>query len=666
MTGQQAGTGTAMAAGAAGRVAPLHGELTLSFLSRVAARYHLGIRELLSAVTETDSRQNISGMLYPDSEIYLNAPARARVRALCRLEEDTLTCALPAWAREEPCGRGKGRTGPTGRLTRGEQAVDAWGPACPACTAARTGRHTPARRYLAPHQRVCPRHRYWLLHAPGTSGFPVPLAACPDVIAAHHRHIRLLEHSPVAAPAFDVARAITGSWWEQPWPADEQLWPARLAATLPRDSPADLWRVLARDLATYPETIAIATVLASPRWQQQTLTQTRGHLPHRLGEVPTLLSELAARLQRPWLAARLATDAHGPLFTWVHTCVHTHAAPGPDRDEQLWQVHSTHRPRPLSDLLPPPAAPTRHDHQQTGAAAKRLRGHSLLDERSFAKALTAARAYHQQHGHLAVPAKATQDGYPLGPWLGVLRTRHTKIPVHQAATLTALYPWWNAPWSTLWQRVWHLAHTHHHTHSPLDARRGFPTPTASLTAWLRQQCLHYDTLHPAQQTLLTDIGITATTAAVYRTSRRDYTDLFEQGLTHARAYAAQHGTLQTITPHTTHNGYRLGQWLQNKRRRTRTGHPLPPDQAQALNTIDPWWNPPWHQKWQHAYHHAHTNPDHPTSHRWLQKQHHNWHHLHPDQQHLLTAINQPRQQPPSLYPPPPNLTTHPKQPDQTP
>ncbi|MER6442938.1 Helicase associated domain protein [Streptomyces sp. NPDC001185] len=648
-------------------MAPLHGELTLSFLSRTAARYHLGIRELLSAVTETDSRQNVSGMLYPDSEIHLNAPARARVSALCHLEEETLTRALPAWAREEPCGRGKGRTGPTGRLTRGEEAVAPWGPACPGCTAARTGRHTPARRYLTPHQRVCPRHCYWLLYAPGTSGMPVPLASCPEVITAHHRHLRLLERSPVAPQAFDVARAVTASWWQQPWPAEEQLWPARLAATLPQGTPADLWRVLARDLATYPETIAIATVLASRHWQQHTITQTRGHLPHRLGEVPALLTELAARLHRPWLAARLATDPHGPLFTWVHTCVHTRAAPGPDREQQLWQVHSPHRPRTLTGLLPPtPTSNSGTGSGQSAPAMKRQRGHSLHAERSFAKALTAARAYHHQHGHLAVPAKATQDGYPLGPWLGILRTRHTKIPVHQATALTALYPWWNAPWSTLWQRTWHHAHTHTRTHGPLDARRGFPTPHTSLTTWLRQQHHHYDTLHPAQQSLLADIGINAPTTARYRTSRRDYTYLFEQGLTHARAYAAQHGTLQTVSTRTLHNGYRLGQWLQNKRRRTRTGHPLPPDQAQALNTIDPWWNPPWHQKWQTAYHHAHTNPHHPTSHRWLQKQHRNWHHLHPDQQHLLTTINQPRQQPPSPYPPPQNPTTHPKQPDQNP
>ncbi|MCD9593851.1 hypothetical protein GTZ78_22675 [Streptomyces sp. SID8361] len=42
----------AIACGAAGLVAPLPGELTLSFLTRLAARYHLTIRDLLAAVTD--------------------------------------------------------------------------------------------------------------------------------------------------------------------------------------------------------------------------------------------------------------------------------------------------------------------------------------------------------------------------------------------------------------------------------------------------------------------------------------------------------------------------------------------------------------------------------------------------------------------------------------
>ncbi|MFF8526579.1 TniQ family protein [Streptomyces werraensis] len=118
-----------MGCGAAGRVAPLPGELTLSFLTRLAARHHLTIRGLLAAVTDVGGQQNLTGVLYPDSEIHLNAQARVRVATLCRVPPRVLEQALPTWRREEPCG--KYAAGPVGRLMRGEEAVAAWGPACP-------------------------------------------------------------------------------------------------------------------------------------------------------------------------------------------------------------------------------------------------------------------------------------------------------------------------------------------------------------------------------------------------------------------------------------------------------------------------------------------------------------------------------------------------------
>ncbi|MGN5636396.1 helicase, partial [Streptomyces sp. AC154] len=247
---------------------------------------------------------------------------------------------------------GKYGSGPAGRLMRGEEVVAAWGPACPACTAARTGRDIPACRYLAPEERVCARHRYWLLYLPHTSGLPVPLGRCLEVIEAQRRHVRLLHRSPAAADAFEVARAITGSWWEQPWPSEEQRWPARLEVTRPKDADAGWWKVAARDLITYPEAVALAGLLAGHPLQERTITESGGHLPYRLGELPGLLAELADQLGRPWLPRHLATVTHGPLFTWAHSCARTRADPAPAAQRTLWKVYSAHRPRPLSDLLP--------------------------------------------------------------------------------------------------------------------------------------------------------------------------------------------------------------------------------------------------------------------------------------------------------------------------
>ncbi|MET9418768.1 Helicase associated domain protein [Streptomyces klenkii] len=638
-----------MASGAAGRVAPLPGELTLSFLTRIAARYHLAIRDLLAAVTDVGGLQNLTGMLYPDSEIHLNAQARSRIAALCHIPPQALERALPAWTREEPCG--KYGAGPVGRLMRGEEAVATWGPACPACTAARTGRRVPARRYLAAQERVCARHQYWLLYLPGTSGLPVPLGRCLEVIQAQRQHVRLLRRSPTGAQAFEVARAIIGTWWEQPWPDEERLWPARLEATCPAEADPGWWKVAARDLIIYPETVAVARVLDNSGWQQRTISASRGHLPYRLGELPALLGELADQLVRPWLAHHLAAVTHGPLFTWAHSCVRTRAAPTPTAQRTLWKVHSSHRPRPLSDLLTSQGSPVDSGQQPALRAVKRLRGYSLQAERSFSKGLGHARIYHRQHEHLAVPKEAVPDGYPLGQWIANLRTRHTRMPAHQVAALSAIYPWWNAPWSTLWQRTWHHARTHTQTHGALEPTRGFPTTNYSLGEWLYLQCTRYSELHPGQQHLLAEIGINAHEAATARPRRRNLKAGEEEALGHARSYAAGHGDLASVSATTMHHGYPLGRWLAG--RRSQQGRSvLAHHRAQALADIDPWWCPPWNLKWQRSYHRARdtaagqplypdtgfTGLDDSLTGRWLRRQCSTYDELHDEQQRLLAEI----------------------------
>ncbi|GAA0961663.1 hypothetical protein GCM10009576_093270 [Streptomyces rhizosphaericus] len=59
-------------AGGVWRVAPLQGEMTQSFLSRVAAGYGIGLRDLLAAIAEVGGLSNVTGQTRVDSEVYLN------------------------------------------------------------------------------------------------------------------------------------------------------------------------------------------------------------------------------------------------------------------------------------------------------------------------------------------------------------------------------------------------------------------------------------------------------------------------------------------------------------------------------------------------------------------------------------------------------------------
>ncbi|MER8012373.1 Helicase associated domain protein [Streptomyces sp. NPDC094149] len=646
VSGSPAGAGLplGLAGGAAGRIAPVQAEMTLSFLSRVAARYHLHVKDLLAALTMTGHLTNLKGRLRPDGEVHLNAEARARVARLCRVEPTVLERALPAWTRQEP--RGPVLRGAAGRLLHGEEAVAAWGPACPGCTAARTGYTVPARRYLSPEQRVCPRHQYWLLYLPGTGGLPVHLAGCPEVVRAGRRHQRILRRNPSAAQAFTVAQAVTGMWWEQPWPHQEQLWPRRLAAVRPAGTDPLWWKAAARDVVTYPETVALAGLLSSSHARQLIARQAGGHLPYRLGDLPWLLEELARRLKRPWLAEQLHDITRGPLFAWAHTLTRTRNAASPAAQRALWKVSSPHRPRPLLELLPPPHP------DLPSSQARFLRGYGRSAEQAFAQGLAHARSYHQQHGHLAVPVGALHDGYPLGTWLSNQRARHVRMPARQFTALSALDPWWNVPWGPLWQRLWHQAARHTRDHGPLDAATGLSAMGIRLGEWLYEQCVRYQSLHPEQQRLLAGLGIDREAAQTARRPRRSYSERFRTGLAHAAAYAARHGQLATVGENTLQDGFPLGVWLARLRHSRRDRPRIPADRVQALAALDPWWNPPWSLYWQRHYYATraavcgHTlNPangfdDLPdaAAAAWLRRQCSAYHRLHPDQQRLLAGL----------------------------
>ncbi|MFD0319390.1 Helicase associated domain protein [Streptomyces flavalbus] len=637
--------GKRLLASGAFRVAPLQGEMTLSFLGRIADRYGLTVRSLLSSVTEVAGQQSVVGALQGDSEVFLNAAARDRVAALCRVPQVDIRRALPAWTREEPLGPSTER--PAARLHNGVETVAAWGPACPGCVAARTGRVAPARVYLAAHQRVCPRHRCWLMGVPGSGGRVVGLAGCPEVVQAQADHRRLLRRSPVAASAFEVAEAVTASWWAQKWP-EERLWAMRLEAAMPEGEDPLRWRILARDLVTYPETVALATLLASRAWRLRVAADGGGHLPYRVADVPCVPSELGHRLRRSWLTERLAACTHGPLFSWTYQCIRTKGGRG-DAEQRLWQVPLALRPRPLADVL------AGYQRRQTAGteglpAQKRLRGHSVHADGAFAVGLAHARTYAAQHGHLATRRDTRVGSFSLGKWVHNQQSHALALPEEKAAALKEVDPWWNIPWSVKWQRSYYRARDHVRRHGPLNAADGFPDTHVLTGEWLYLQCTDYNSLHPEQRRLLADIGITAQAAGSARPRRTSRTAGIDTAVACARAFVAEHGCLALATKNVSYQGFLLGKWLAAQRCLTRRQDE--PAHLQVLDAIDVWWNPPWPLAWQRTWHRIRTHaqdrhqgaaeegwPDGSDGWAtWLSVQCTGYKQLHPPQQHLLAEI----------------------------
>ncbi|WP_244190809.1 helicase associated domain-containing protein, partial [Streptomyces caeruleatus] len=196
---------------------------------------------------------------------------------------------------------------------------------------------------------------------------------------------------------------------------------------------------------------------------------------------------------------------------------------------------------------------------------------------------------------------------------------------------------WCPPWNLAWQRAWQHIHDQVRAGHRLDADHHFRSFAPTQRAWLRLQRTHYDDLHPDQQRLLADIGLTRETART-----RPITPYAETALTHARAYAAAHHTL-AVAYSTAHDGFPLGRWLNDQRQQARR-ETTPNARHQALTAIDPWWNPPWDLAWQRAYTRARTTQTRPTGlpadvRSWIRAQHAAWTHLRPQQQQLLTDLD---------------------------
>lgn len=198
-----------------------------------------------------------------------------------------------------------------------------------------------------------------------------------------------------------------------------------------------------------------------------------------------------------------------------------------------------------------------------------------------------------------------------------------------------------APKSAEWRRGLAAARRYHRTHHHLDIPQTFEdTDNYPLGRWLTwQRHLHTTgALDPARTAALERLGI------VWNPHRQAW----DRGHAHATAWAEQHGHLAAPVDEQ-HDGFPLGRWLATQRSRA---NQLTPQRAAALNTLDPWWNPPWPHIWQRTYrtlhHHLQSGtdleraPDGVQLGQWLHTQRTHRERLHPQQQRLLADLETPQ------------------------
>ncbi|MGY5124315.1 helicase associated domain-containing protein [Streptomyces nigrescens] len=310
---------------------------------------------------------------------------------------------------------------------------------------------------------------------------------------------------------------------------------------------------------------------------------------------------------------------------------------------------------PMRDLLRPcrkatTATHTPWPHPRTAATA---RPNPAAKQPSLETGLHYARSYATLTGGPHVTVSTKHEGFPLGRWL----LRQRRQADLYTKKFSATYP--ADPHLSAIDRggtTMERSLGDQPLQGPLVDRglqlvpsNGFPGTPESVGQWLYAQCVAYQELHPEQQRRLAQLGVTRHHIHSARPRRVSQRASFAAGLVHARAYTVQHGHL-AISRGMSYNDYALGLWLANKRKRASDSR-LPQDQVEALNAIDPWWNPPWRYPWQLTYHTTRATirdlpldpvrgfPDLPAgATRWLITQCTNYNDLHPGQQQLLADL----------------------------
>ncbi|MBZ6135454.1 Helicase associated domain protein [Streptomyces olivaceus] len=197
-----------------------------------------------------------------------------------------------------------------------------------------------------------------------------------------------------------------------------------------------------------------------------------------------------------------------------------------------------------------------------------------------------------------------------------------------------------------WDEAHASAAGYHERYGHLDVPAGYRDEQGfALGEWISNQRLRHTAgrLDDNQRTALSALGM------LWTAPGGDFTRM----LAHARAWAEKHGHLGA-PQHATHGGHPVGRWLAECRRKAKAGR-LAADYDQALNMIDPWWNPPpgftvlWRRYYAYAKAHiekygtghvpnAYKTSDGVPLGQWINRQLNHFHELHPAQAQLLLDI----------------------------
>lgn len=343
------------------RTAPLHGETTSSLICRIASLYGLEAKALRSRWHWRNHQpKHEGGACRADVEVLLNAAGRQLLAGLCGVEEGVLARALPSWGQEDgklPAEEG-GVPAAVWRIGGAVAGPVAFG--CRLCTARRTGTVVRVVRYTPRWERVCVRHRRWLLDA--DAGQPLEhldVRGVPEVAAARRQWTGVARRAVRAGAeperVFALAHAVVARWWEQAlqW-EQEKIWPRRLHLVAGGNAGGDLewWRIGGRDAVVFPEVVAVAEALLDPAMAELVWVDSGAGRPRALPAGGMFCRRLGERLGRTWLGPLAAVDHGGPLIAWMGSVIRQRRGAGPPGyANDPWWVRQEHQPVTMAGQL---------------------------------------------------------------------------------------------------------------------------------------------------------------------------------------------------------------------------------------------------------------------------------------------------------------------------
>ncbi|MGW7027120.1 TniQ family protein [Streptomyces xanthophaeus] len=235
---------------------PVHNETIGSYLNRLADANHLTIGHLSFLIGPNRRHRrddNRVGHWIPSSLPRLAALTGQSVRSLIH--------AMPVLDEVREPGQRRQQ------LAIEDPAEPRRRPACRLCMA-RRGIHGLVVRSTPHHEGVCLRHQLWL-----HGGDQHHLDVLPEILRADLQHRRLVcrRKAPLIALDYLRARTITANWFRASEPLTlRQRWTRRLDA-IAEDAYGDPHRPTEDriELATYPETVALTGLFASPHWRER-------------------------------------------------------------------------------------------------------------------------------------------------------------------------------------------------------------------------------------------------------------------------------------------------------------------------------------------------------------------------------------------------------------